>query len=195
MRSGCTDATVITGENQAIEAASKDAAAAGDWIKAEPRTLRARSATWTRPRCRRWRRRKCHGPVARWAGFTSNSGSPLHTSNRRFGTRTALFYDRDDDAEDRTLGHAGSLRLDELNRIGIAIIDLHAHRARIWEPDNYGFLRFPDDGREGVRAASDRFGHGTHIAGLIGASGPSSRLPLQGIAPRVADLAQGLDDD
>ena len=69
--------------------------------------------------------------------------------------------------------------------IGVAVVDSGIHPS----PDLAGRITaFYDftNGQAGVPAApSDQFGHGTHVAGLIAASGAMSGGAYQGVAPSV----------
>ena len=68
--------------------------------------------------------------------------------------------------------------------IGVAIIDSGIAPSADFNGRITGFYDFTHGGARSV-APFDDFGHGTHVAGLIGSSGVSSNYEFQGIAPSV----------
>ena len=69
--------------------------------------------------------------------------------------------------------------------VGIAIIDSGIAPSGDFAGRITGFYDFTN-GRNGASVAPyDDYGHGTHIAGLIGSSGVLSNYAFQGIAPAV----------
>jgi len=68
--------------------------------------------------------------------------------------------------------------------IGVAIIDSGIAPSADFNGRITGFYDFTRGGANSV-APFDDFGHGTHVAGLIGSSGVSSNYEFQGIAPSV----------
>src|SRR5262249_24755858 len=67
--------------------------------------------------------------------------------------------------------------------VGVAIIDSGIAPSPDFGGRIVGFYDFTRDGRS--TAPFDDFGHGTHIAGLIGSSGKLSNYDFQGVAPDV----------
>jgi len=68
--------------------------------------------------------------------------------------------------------------------IGVAIIDSGIAPSADFNGRITGFYDFTRGGANSV-APFDDFGHGTHVAGLIGSSGISTNYEFQGIAPSV----------
>ena len=68
--------------------------------------------------------------------------------------------------------------------VGVAIIDSGIHPAAGFEGRITAFFEFSDGGVSQIDPI-DRYGHGTHVAGLIGSDGQRSDGQYQGVAPAV----------
>ncbi len=85
----------------------------------------------------------------------------------------------------RTLGLPQFANTTGFSSIGVAIIDSGIAPSADFAGRITGFYDFTN-GRNGASVAPyDSYGHGTHVAGLVGSSGILSNYEVQGIAPGV----------
>ena len=122
------------------------------------------------------------------------SGGPREKRNRRWSRDTASADPTSDVVNllQATLG----LPVRDLTGagIGVALIDSGIARSRDFEGRITARHDFTDGGFS--EGHGDGYGHGTHVAGLIGASGVTSKFRCQGIAPGVRFVGlQVLDRD